>query len=435
MKAAAACRVLVLALLLPAAAVADVSVNNLRLWRAPDKTRMVFDISAPVRYELLPLLANPDRLVLDIRDARLLGPLPRLAGTGPFVRGVRSGVRDGGHTLRIVLDLKKPVLPRTFVLPPNKLYGHRLVIDLHDQIVARPATPAPPPGDPGRPLVIAIDAGHGGEDFGASGRRNTREKDIVLGVARELQALVDARPGMRALMTRKGDYYISLVRRVAIARQQHADLFVSLHADAFRKRSVRGSSVYALSQRGASSALAKTLADKENAADLYGGVSLGDKDDLLAKVLLDLSLTQTINESLVFGGDVLAELRHLGPVHIPRVEQAGFAVLKSPDIPSILVETAFISNPQEEKLLRSGKHQRKLAQAVFRGIERYIGRGNTRQVAALGNARQHTVRRGETLSQIAARYRVSVNALRSENAVTGNYLPVGKVLRIPGAGL
>ena len=423
--------VLAAGLALSAPAGAAVSVTDVRLWRAPDHTRLVFDLSAPLEYRVLPPLTAPDRLVIDMRKARLRGPLPRIAG-GRFLRGLRSGRRDGG-TLRMVLDLHRPVRPRTFVLKPNRRFGHRLVIDLYDAAKESQVARTPPPARQRSGLLVAIDAGHGGDDFGARGRAGTREKDVVLAIARELQKKINARPGMRALMTRGGDYYVSLNKRVFKARRQNADLFVSIHADAFRKRRVRGASVYALSQRGASSAQAQVLADKENAADLFGGVSLGDKDDLLARVLLDLSLTQTISDSLVFGKDVLRELKRVGPIHIPQVEQAGFAVLKAPDIPSVLVETAFISNPKEEKLLRSRAQQRKLAAAIFKGIERFAARGRlARPVVVAAQSKRHVVRRGETLSGIAQRYRVSLRSLRSANKLRGDLVRVGQTLRIPG---
>jgi N-acetylmuramoyl-L-alanine amidase len=222
--------------------------------------------------------------------------------------------------------------------------------------------------------MVVVDPGHGGRDPGAVGQRRTREKDVVLNISKKLHDRINAVPGMRAVLTRKGDYYISLRGRIGIARKLHADLFVSVHADAVTRRSARGSSVYALSQRGATSETARLLADKENASDLVGGVTLSDKDDLLAEVLIDLSVTKTISESLTFGGDILRQLKRIGPVHSQRVEQAAFVVLKSPDIPSVLVETAYISNPQEEKLLRSDRHQNKIADAILSGIRAYLKR-------------------------------------------------------------
>jgi N-acetylmuramoyl-L-alanine amidase len=277
---------------------------------------------------------------------------------------------------------------------------------------------------------VAVDAGHGGEDFGASGAGKTREKDVVLAIARDVKRQIDATPGMRALLIRDGDYYISLQDRVRKARAHGADLFVSIHADAFPQRKVRGSSVYALSQRGATSAQARFLAEKENAADLFGGVSLGDKDDLLAAVLLDLSITQTISDSLIFGADVLKELGGVGHVHIPRVEQAGFAVLKAPDVPSILVETAFISNPTEERMLRNPASQKRIATAIAKGITRFVARGKIQRLQTAAE-RRHVVQPGDTLTGIARRYDVSLNALRRANGLDGSLLRVGQKLLIP----
>ncbi len=421
--------VLLFLLAFPIPSHAEISVKNMRMWRGPDHTRLVFDLSGPLQHRLFGL-KDPDRIVIDMERAVLREPLPALDFNGPFLSGVRSG-RPARNTLRIVLDLRKPTHPRTFVLKPNKLYGHRLVIDLFAP-GKRESAVVPTPAKIGtKELVVAIDAGHGGEDFGAVGRNKTREKDVVLGIARYLSRLVNAAPGMRGILTRNGDYYISLQGRVRAARRQRADLFVSIHADYFPRSRVTGASVYALSQRGATSTQAKILADKENAADLFGGVSISDKDDLLAKVLLDLSMTQTISDSLEFGTDMLSALGRVGPIHISRVEQAGFAVLKSADVPSILIETAYISNPRQERLLRSRSHQRKIARAIFRGIERYLARGKIRKVIVASKGRRYVVKRGDTLTHIARRYRVSLATLRSANGIKGNLLRIGEVLNIP----
>jgi len=422
----------IIALLLalsPLAASATVTVQNLRIWRAPDHTRLVFDLSAPLKHQLF-TLKNPDRIVIDMQDAVLRGELPLLSGEGSFVRGLRHGRPDPG-TLRVVLDLRQMVKPRTFVLTPNDRYGHRLVIDLYAaDAESKPHVVSRPEPSTARYLTIAVDAGHGGEDFGAVGRHKTREKDVVLSIARYLKKYIDGDPAMRGVMVRDGDYYISLYERTALARKRGADLFVSIHADYFPKSSISGASVYALSQRGATSSQAKILADKENAADLFGGVSISDKDDLLAKVLLDLSMTQTISDSLEFGVAVLGSLRTAGPIHIPRVEQAGFAVLKSPDMPSILVETAFISNNADEQRLSQSKTQREIARAIYEGIRRYAARGKIKKIQVV-KAREHLVQRGDTLSEIALRYNVSVDALRTANGISGHVVRIGQKLRIP----
>ena len=365
---------------LPPALADAVTVQNLRMWRAPDHTRLVFDLSGPLEHRLF-TLAEPHRLVIDMDRAKLAGPLAETEADNPLIGAVRTG-KPEGDTLRIVIDLKAEIKPRSFVLKPAGNYGHRLVVDLYDARAPtedeakdngnKPAgetpRPMPAPDDsrdgggratPGavagapvasRITVIAIDAGHGGEDPGALGRRyRTREKDVTLAVARELARLIDQTPGMKAVLIRDGDYYVGLRSRFQKARKHRADVFVSIHADAVPGKQARGSSVYALSERGASSAMARHLADRENAADLIGGVSLGDKDNVLARVLLDMSHSKTIEHSMLLGEDILGELTRVGHVHQRRVQQAGFAVLKSPDIASVLVETAFISNPDEEK--------------------------------------------------------------------------------------
>ena len=422
-----------------------VNVEHLRLWQAPDHTRLVFDLSGPLEHRLF-LLKDPDRIVIDLDNAVIPKPLPAIDTGGRILAGVRSGER-GPNDVRIVLDLKLATQPRTFVLKPYGEYGHRLVIDLYDakaaeeeaRLDARPAAPV------SQDLIIAIDAGHGGEDPGAIGRRyRTREKDVVLAIARELARLIAAEPGMKPVLIRDGDYYIGLRERIKKARRHNADVLISIHADSIPGRHARGSSVYALSERGATSEAAKVLADKENAADYVGGASLNDKDDLLLKVLVDMTQTATISDSLDLGGDVLGALRAIGPLHSNNVSQAGFMVLKSPHIPSILVETAFISNPEEERKLRNPAFQRRMAQSIFAGLKRASPRLLARRglpsgtpvagslsPAAPPSAREYVVRRGDTLSSIARRHEIHIDALRFLNDLQGNDLPVGLKLRIP----
>jgi N-acetylmuramoyl-L-alanine amidase len=413
-------------------------VDNVRLWAAPDNTRVVFDVSGTADHKLF-TLHDPERLVVDLTNARLGGGFDRLAASGGLVKGLRTGLRNG-RDLRLVLDLNGRARPKSFALKPNDQYGHRLVIDLHPldsaAQAAQPARPARSAANAPRDLVIAIDAGHGGEDPGARGPGGTREKDVVLVIARRLARLVDQEPGMRAVMIRDGDYYVGLRGRMKRAREAKADLFVSIHADAFKDRRVHGSSVYVLSQRGASSEMARWVAARENASDLVGGVSLDDKDDLLAEVLLDLSQTATIEASMEVADNVLKELKGLGKVHKRHVQHAAFVVLKSPDIPSILVETAFISNPKEERRLRDPRHQQSLAEAILDGLRGYFADNpppGTR-VAKAGGIRRHVVRRGDTLSHIAQRYGVGVSKLRAANDIRGDRLLVGKTLLIPAAG-
>lgn len=414
---------------------APVDFKNVRLWAAPDHTRIVFDISGPVSHDLF-ALDNPDRLVIDVPAARAAATLNPQQTTGGLVKGIRAAMNKE-DLLRIVLDLKQRIKPRSFTLKPNGRYGHRLVIDLYEQQKAAAGEPGKntvrksvaDKADELRDLVIAIDAGHGGDDPGAVGRRGTREKDVVLQIARRLAELIEKEPGMRPVLIREGDYYIGLRQRIEKARQHRADLFISIHADGFRDQRAHGSSVYVLSNRGASSEMARRLAERENAADLVGGVSLSDKDDLLATVLLDLSQNATLEASFNVAENMLAGLKRLGRTHKSTVQQAGFVVLKSPDIPSILVETAFISNPAEENKLRSHSHQQSLARAMLQGVREYFGAYPPPGTRLL--ARQYTVKRGDTLSDIAQQHEVSLSSLRGYNGLKSDMLRVGDTLRIP----
>ena len=425
-----------------------VDFQGVRLWAAPDHTRVVFDTSGSVTHKVFSL-QNPDRLVIDVKSGRVAKSMDTKQVSGGLVKGVRAA-QNKKDTLRIVLDLKQAAKPQAFSLKPNEQYGHRLVVDLYDaagsgnktasktvsqpasQVATRTAGPvkvkaAAPTA--ARELVIAIDAGHGGEDPGAIGRRGTREKTVVLAIARQLAELIRKEPGMRPVLIREGDYYIGLRQRMDKARKHNADLFISIHADAFRDRRARGSSVFVLSRRGASSEMARWIAAKENAADLAGGVSLDDKDDVLAGVLLDLSQSASIAASHEVASNMLGELKRIGKTHKSDVQRAGFVVLKSPDIPSILVETAFISNPDEENKLRSKQHQAKLAKAMLSGIRDYFD--NHPPPGTLRVARKHTIKRGDTLSDIAEAYQVSLNSLRGFNSLKSDTLRVGDTLRIP----
>jgi N-acetylmuramoyl-L-alanine amidase len=347
-----------------------VDVSAIRLWAGPDGTRVVLDLSGSAQHSLQ-ILKNPDRVVLDVAGARLAsGARAAPAGTG-VVKEVRMGRRPSGE-LRVVFDMTRPIQAKSFLAAPNNRYGYRLVIDLgQSQSVETPVKVEHARPD-ARDLVIAVDAGHGGEDPGAIGMYGTREKDVVLAIARELVLKINAEPGMRAVLTRNGDYFVPLRDRMRRARAQQADLFVSIHADSIRDRRVDGSSVYILSQRGATDEASRWLAERENASDLIGGVSLDDKDDVLASVLLDLSQSASLSASQVAAERVLRELNRVGEVRKPQVQQARFMVLKSPDIPSMLVETAYISNPQEELRLRSAPHQAKLAAAIHQGVHDYF---------------------------------------------------------------
>src|SRR5208283_1977093 len=335
-----------------------IEVRELRLWAGPDSTRVVLDLSGNVQHSLL-VLQNPDRVVLDVSGAHLARSAHTPPGAGA-VKQVRIAYRPTGE-LRLVFDLTRPIQAKSFLTAPNHRYGYRLVIDLGVAGRAdRPIKAQHAPAD-ARDIIIAIDAGHGGEDPGAIGKFGTREKDVVLAIARALAQRVDAEPGMKAFLTRNGDYFVPLRDRMRRARAQQADLFVSIHADSIRDRSIDGSSVYILSQRGATDEAARWLAERENASDLIGGVSLEDKGDVLASVLLDLSQSASLSASQAAAEHVLHQLNRVGEIRRPQVQQARFVVLKSPDIPSMLVETAYISNPQEELRLRGAVHQCKLA--------------------------------------------------------------------------
>ncbi|MFK0092796.1 N-acetylmuramoyl-L-alanine amidase [Pseudomonas sp. NPDC090592] len=453
-------------------ALAVTQVKSMRLWRAPDNTRLVFDLSGPVQHSVFTLSA-PDRLVIDINGATLAAPL-NVATSNTPISSVRSAQRTPTD-LRVVVDLKKSVTPKSFTLAPNAQYGNRLVVDLYDQEADAIAASAPPPAptpvqtpattpavpvSPAQPaiklppvpsgkrdIVVAIDAGHGGEDPGASGSRGQHEKDIVLQIAKELQRQINSEKGFRAELTRTGDYFIPLRKRTEIARKKGADLFISIHADAAPSRAAFGASVFALSDRGATSETARWLADTENRSDLIGGagnVSLDDKDRMLAGVLLDLSMTATLSSSLNVGQKVLGNMGRVTSLHKQRVEQAGFMVLKSPDIPSILVETGFISNNNEAAKLATASHQQALARSIHTGVRQYFQQNpppgtyiawlrDTGKIAA--GPREHTVRPGETLAMLAVRYQVSVASLRSTNSLKTDELKVGQRLDIPATTL
>jgi len=359
-----------------------------RIWPARDYTRVTFESRQALDYSMFPL-KGPDRLVIDLNadDAEgLLAALQeKVAENDPYVASLRVAANRPGVT-RVVLDLKAEVRPQLFALKPVADYGHRLVLDLYPMVPPDPLAAllelngqigaAPQRPERGKPSVarlatVVVDAGHGGEDPGARGRRGTREKDITLLIDKRLKTLIDAEPGMRAVLTRDGDYYLALGDRVQKARNVTADLFISVHADAFIRPHARGSSVFMLSQRPTSQAAA-WLAQQENDSDLVGGVNLDTRDPYLKQVLVDLSQTATNDHSLKLAGAVLSELGQINTLHKPHVERAGFAVLKAPDVPSILVETAFISNPQEERRLQDERYQDKMARAMLSGIKRYF---------------------------------------------------------------
>lgn len=470
------------------------TVDGVRVWRAPDHTRIVLDLDGPVQHSLT-LAANPERIILDLPSAKLSASLNKLPLTDTPVLAVRSYAHNKTD-LRLVLDLKSKVAPNSFLLKAHGGMHDRLVIDLYDETgasvaPAAPATTAPatrsttapvatvkpvakpvvqgqaavkpaPQSQPqARPqpavepaaaqvdlagkrfIVIAVDAGHGGEDPGAMGPNRLREKEVTLMIAKELVAAINAQPGFAGKLTRSGDYFIPLKKRRDLARNMKADLFVSIHADAFTKPSARGASVFALSRNGATSETARFLAERENESDLIGGVgdiSLDDKDQVLAGVLVDLSMTATLNSSLQVGNHVLNNMGGIAHLHKRHVEQAGFMVLKSPDVPSILVETGFISNPEESRKLATPAYRKQMAQSVFKGIKQYFYQhppAGTYVAAQLQSGgikdfeRQHTVVAGDSLSAIAARYGVSSQRLMQHNNMRSATVKIGQSLKIP----
>jgi len=521
-------------------------ITALRSWRAPDNTRIVLDLTGPVKYRLS-ADSTPARLIVEIDDVQLQGPLGLSTISGPLKS---LHFEKNGPGQRLIIDTTLELMPKIFQLPPNEKYGQRLVLDLYDKPVAgapsiptavpekaqaetaklpvlKPAMPELSPGkaedaaaaakalsgeaekpaplpvakpaekmlaekmlaEPAREkfdgkryrnIVVAIDAGHGGEDPGASGQRGTHEKNITLAIARELEAQLQSEPGITAVLTRSGDYFIPLQDRRRIARYQHkADIFVSIHADAAENRSAKGASVFALSLKGAGTAtsrFARMLAERENRSDLIGGAALENSDDVLRNVLADMVVAGSLEHSLRMGRNIIGNLDAVGSLHSRNVEQAGFAVLKEPGMVSVLVETGFISNPDEEDRLNSKSYQHEIARAVFNGVRRYCvqypapgtyfawlsekdrdkpalaanaagSRKNTEAeksgtsksadtaaIAATDVAERfvrHRVSRGENLTGLAAQYQVSMNTLREVNRLQDDNVKIGQVLKIP----
>lgn len=422
-------------MLLPAIAQAGVVVEGVRAWAEKDSTRIVFDLNTNATHNLF-TLRQPNRVVVDITNGQLGNleqALPSNIGVVKNIRIAQRGARD----LRIVLDLDSAVQARSFYAGPAGGSAQRLVIDLGAR--ARSSTVKRIESTE-RDIVIAVDPGHGGRDPGAIGKHKTREKDVVLAIGRQLVAKLNSEQGFSAFLVRDADVLIDHRERLESARKANADLFVSIHADAVDDRRARGSSVYALSVKGASDEASRRLAAKQNAS-LIGGVSLPDADPVLASVLMDLSQNATINSSLDIGDYILGELGKVNKLHRRTVQQAGFIVLKSPDVPSILVETAYISNPDEERKLASSAHQKKLANAIYTGIKQYFYDNAPvdtlvarRAVTPQRQARTYTIGPGDTLSEIADRHRVSLSQLRRENRLSNDRIRVGQIIRIPAGG-
>ena len=487
---------LAMSFLLPACSFAA-EVQELRLWQAPDHTRLVFDLSGSVDYQLF-TLSNPHRVVVDIENSSMAGNFSNLDFADSPITGVRSAVREG-NTLRMVIDLGKEVKPSSFTLLPNSELGDRLVVDLYDTERAaetvRPVSSIPSPSMDKRDIVVAISAGHGGEDPGGIGfDGRLKEKNITLPMSHALFDVLEAMPGYTPIMIRDGDYYVELQQRPQIARENRADLFVALHTDWYKSSNAKGLTIYALSGDRADRENARRVAQKENSADLLGGVGgdidLDSWDDDVALTLLSLQMAWSMEQSLVAGTRILESLDGITRLRRDKVQQASLEVLKSPDIPSILIETGYLTNPEEARRLNTSSFQRRMAQAVAQGVVNYfydappegtliawqkengivpgsytVKRGDSLsviaqrfgvslsdlkssnglqsntihvgQVLTIGGISlepaQHTISRGETLSEIATQYRVSLSSLRQANNIAGDRIMIGQVLKIPAS--
>ncbi|MDA9919718.1 N-acetylmuramoyl-L-alanine amidase [Porticoccaceae bacterium] len=413
-------------------------IESVRLWRAPDSTRLVLDLSTAAEHNLF-ALQNPNRLVVDLSDSQLKTQFDKLDLANTPISGIRVAVRNKTD-VRVVLDLKTTVSPKSFSLKANEQYSDRLVIDLFDKkrVVSRSVEEVVKKKN--RKIIIAIDAGHGGEDPGALGPRKVREKEVVFQIAKRIEKLFDNNPNFQGELVRSGDYYLAHRQRSQLAREKQADFFISIHADAFTDPQAHGASVYALSTKGATSEAARYLASKENRADLIGGasnLSLDDRDDVLAGVLLDLSMTATLSSSLEAGKYVLKNMGSVARLHKKKVEQAGFLVLKSPDLPSLLIETGFISNPKEARQLSSGKYQQRMADAIYDGLVQFYSEHPPvgTLLAKNGNAvaRSYIIARGDTLSEIAVRYNTSVGKILRYNKMSSSTIRVGQRILIPSS--
>ncbi|NOU52031.1 AMIN domain-containing protein [Pseudoalteromonas sp. JBTF-M23] len=417
-------------------------IEGVRVWPSPDSTRVVFDLSAKPDYSYF-MLKNPLRLVVDFDNTSKVDKLPKIPVEHRLISKLRYSKPKSSNGTRVVFDLSSSVKPVVMALAPAGPYKNRLVVDLYatqtslysnDKSQAKKRERLTD-----RDIIIAIDAGHGGEDPGSIGPSGTYEKNVTLPIAKRLARLIDKQPGMKARLIRTGDYYLKIHTRSTKAREKRADFFVSIHADAFSSPGPSGSSVWVLSLRRANSEIGKWLEDKEKHSQLLGGAAELIKDTAnekyLAKALLDMSMDHSMKTALQVADEVVGELRKVTKLHKKRPQSANFGVLKSPDIPSILVETGFISNPKEERLLKSGNHQEKLARAIFKSIKNYYKRNppDDSLFARLKEPGQHVVKSGESLSVLANRYGVSISALKKANQLTKDTLYIGQVLTIPKA--
>jgi N-acetylmuramoyl-L-alanine amidase len=419
-------------------------LDSVRIWAAPESTRVVFDLTQSPNYDSF-TLTGPHRLVVDIQDTGAKINLDKIANNSKIIKKIRFSSPPKKGVLRLVMDLTKPVKSSLFTLPPTAPYGNRLVVDLEDSNGESPTvnTVSRSANQSSRDIVIAIDAGHGGEDPGSIGPSGTYEKRVVMEIATRLASKINQTAGMRAVMTRRGDYYIHPNKRSELARNIKADLLISIHADAFTSPQPQGASVWVLSMRRANTEIGRWLEQKEKHSELLGGageiIQNSDSEQYLAMTLLDMSMNSSMAISNSIAGDVLKDLNSVTKLHKHKPEAASLAVLKSPDIPSILVETGFISNPQEERLLRNPAHQEKIARAIHSGVQRYFA-SNAPSDTLIAKTRsdssqtqKHKVQRGESLSVIAQRYRVSISRLKQANNLKSDVVRVGQHLVIPRA--
>ncbi len=426
-----------------------VDIEDVRFWRSPEYSRVVFDVDQRVEYSVF-LLEDPARVVIDIADARMLGDTASLDFGDSPITGIRSARRNGSDT-RVVLDLSRTVNPTSFTLAPNEQYGHRLVVDLYDLNRQTPVRdtreePQAPPNNERRDIVVAIDPGHGGDDPGAIGYDgDIREKDVVLAISRALQSRLQSAEGYHPVMLRDSDYYVQLQERPRMAREMRADIFLSIHADSYRSSRASGATVYALSQTVAEDENTRRVAQKENAAALLGGTggdtSLSEFEDDLALTLLDLSMSWSIEQSMKAGSAILANMGSVAELRREEPQQGNLWVLRSPDIPSLLIETGYLSNPSEARRLTDPSYQRRLADSIARGVMDYFyekpPEGTLVAYQKANNIRQpgtHTVESGESLSLIAQRYGTTVSRLRAVNGLASSVIHVGQRLTIPGRG-
>lgn len=412
-----------------AAFAGETSISDVRLWTAPDHTRIVFDLSAPVHYRVF-RLKGPDRIVVDFHQSRMQADIDHLPLPEPVITGIRHGQPKPG-VLRLVLDVRERVKPRSFLLKPLQGKPHRLVIDLvrpaeqEGEVITAESVRA------SRDVIIAVDAGHGGDDPGAIGPYGLQEKHVTLAVARALADNIDRRPGMRAVLIRKGDYFVSLRKRVTLARKAKADLMISIHADAVDDRRVAGASVYTMSEKGASDKMAALLAAKENAADAIGGAMPDEvADPVVNRILADLIKRDSLNSAQLLAENIIKSFGGVGPIKYERPKRARFVVLGAPEIPSVLVEVDYISNPRRERLLKTEQHQQRLAQALLAASENFLLRQG--RLKLVEDERVHIVRPGESLWSIARRYGISMRSLLSANGFEAQrHLRVGQRLMLP----